>query len=117
PLNALLSWDPTFFASSYFVEISTSPAFGADVIETATVSNPSYEATQLQPFTLYFWRVTSANDCGSTPPEEVFVFQTGGSLCTPYVDDNPGLVIPGNETGSWSATLNISEDVEIDDIN
>jgi subtilisin-like proprotein convertase family protein len=117
PLNALLSWDPTFFASSYLVEISTSPAFGADVIETATVSSPSYEATQLQPFTLYFWRVTAANDCGNAPPQEAFVFQTGGSLCTPYVDDNPGLVIPGNQTGSWSATLNIGEDIEIDDIN
>lgn len=117
PLNAALSWDPTFFASEYFVEISTTPAFGADVIETATVSSPSYEATQLQPFTLYFWRVTASNACGIAPAQEAFVFQTEGTACELFFDENPGLTIPGNQTGEWSATLNIPEDVQIDDVN
>jgi subtilisin-like proprotein convertase family protein len=117
PLDVTLSWTPTFFASQYFVEISTTPAFGADVIQTATVTAPSYQASQLDPFTIYFWRVTPSNECGSAPVLEVFSFQTEGSLCEMFVNNAPGLTIPGNQTGSWSSTLNIGADDEIVDVN
>jgi subtilisin-like proprotein convertase family protein len=117
PLNTTLAWTPTFFASEYFVEISSSPAFGADIVETATVTSPSYQTSQLQQFAIYFWRVTPANICGSAPAEEVFSFMTEGSLCEAFTDNNPGLIIPSNQTGSWSSTLNILKDVEIADVN
>lgn len=117
PLDVTLSWTPASFASQYFIEISTTPAFGADVVETATVTTASYQATQLDPFTIYFWRVMPSNECGSAPVLEVFSFQTEGSLCEMFVNNAPGLTIPGNQTGSWSSTLNIGDDEEIVDIN
>jgi subtilisin-like proprotein convertase family protein len=116
-LDETLTWSTTFFADEYLIEIATSPAFGADVVESATVTNANYTPTGLEEFTIYFWRVTAINLCGESDIIEVFDFQTDGDYCTLFLDEDPGLNIPGNQTGDFTTSFDVSDDIEIDDIN
>lgn len=116
-LDSTLSWAASLQANEYLIEIATSPEFGSTIVESATVSSASYQPTSLEEFTIYYWRVTAANLCGSTMPSDVFSFQTIKNNCQQYTNDDPGLVIPDNGTGMYSSTLEIPDDLQIVDVN
>jgi subtilisin-like proprotein convertase family protein len=116
-LDSTLVWNSTFFADDYLVEIATSPEFGNTIVETATVSSAFYQPSQLEELTVYYWRVTPSNLCGSAVPSEVFSFQTLKNNCLLFVNDTPDLTIPPSGTGVYSSILNIPDDLQIVDIN
>ncbi len=115
--DSMLTWAADFAASEYFIEIATTPAFGADVVESATVSASNYTPVMLAPLTVYYWRVTPSNECGDGDISDWFSFQTLGGDCQIWEDTDPGLVIPDDGVGSFSTTLEVDEAFSIVDVN
>jgi len=116
-LDSVLAWNAALLADEYLIEIATSPAFDSTVVETATVTNSSYQPSQLEEGNIYYWRVTSANLCGSTVPSGIYSFQTVETDCRQYINDDPGLEIPDDGTGIYTSTLEITDSLEITDLN
>ena len=97
------SWVPAALPVPYTLEVDDDPAFGS-IEFTGTTSNPMLMLDiALDPDTLYYWRVTVQNPCGSS-------LSTIGTFLTRFAPArSPNLGIPdGNPTG-------ISDDLLVTD--
>ncbi len=74
PVSLTLSWAAVPNAASYFIEISTSPAFTS--ASTYTTSSTSQAVTGLSGGTLYYWRVTTTATFGSSGVSNSWTFTT-----------------------------------------
>ncbi|MEI6407746.1 MAG: zinc-dependent metalloprotease family protein [Bacteroidota bacterium] len=76
-----ISWAAVTYADAYLLEVATNPTFTAgSVVYTGTTVSTS-QTVALQGSTVYYWRVTPANQCGSGVASAASSFQTGGSSC------------------------------------
>lgn len=67
PRSPTLEWSAVSQVASYLVEVATDAGF-ASVVRSQTTSATSWQvAPQLGIDTVYYWRVTPGNACGSTP--------------------------------------------------
>ena len=112
-LSTTLQWTPAATASSYLIEIATSPAFGASIIETNTISGSTYSPQNLQELTIYYWRVKGENLCGESGFSNPFAFQTLQSDCFTYDSDDVPVEIPSNSTATVTSVLNVGDDFNI----
>ncbi len=72
----LLDWDAATQGTNYDLEISTNSNF-TNVVYAASTSDTSHTVqTNLDVFTLYYWRVQADNGCGVGPYSDVFSFTT-----------------------------------------
>ncbi|MBN1246119.1 MAG: S8 family serine peptidase [Anaerolineae bacterium] len=76
PITPLLSWDPQPGADLYTVEIATDVAFADPVYAITTTATTHTVTPPLHHAKTYFWRVHSANMCGSGPPSAAQTFTT-----------------------------------------
>ena len=75
------TWTAVPNVTEYTIEVATDPAF-TNIIESATVSNPSYDLVSvLEDGTVYYWRVQAANVCGTTD-SDIYSFTTVSASCT-----------------------------------
>ena len=108
-LNTNLVWDAMANASSYIIEIATTPGFGNDVVETASVSNNMYTTMNLQPLTVYYWRVRGVNNCGEGDVTSWYSFQTAGTGCTTYTSTDTPITISTSEAATINSFLTIGD--------
>ncbi len=113
PDETPLSWQAQPEAYAYRVELATSLAFGASVVESAIVAGPTYQPAGLDGLTVYYWRVTPLNACGEGPSSATAAFQTRQVTCLFFEDADPGLPIPPDEPGTNSTTLELPGDFPI----
>lgn len=77
PLTVLLTWKEAERATAYQVQVSTQPDFSTLRTDHGGISTMNLTLMNLQPQTLYFWRVRALNDAGESPFGEVRQFRTG----------------------------------------
>ncbi len=112
----ILEWTNADFAESYVIEIASSPDFSpANIIETATTEMNTYEMT-LTNNTVYYWRVQSVNTCG-TNLSTFFSFQTDNPNCNLYSSEDLPINISPDDSDTYVATIDISDDLTISDCN
>lgn len=76
PLQPTFAWTEIATADAYLLTVATDAPFSS-IIYTATVTSPSHTAKSLlEAGTLYFWRVTPSNSCGTGAVSTVFSFTT-----------------------------------------
>ncbi len=75
PRNPRLVWHPSASALSYRVQVATTGGFTTTVVDT-TVTDTLHQLSPLNANARYYWRVTAANDSGSSS-YAVAVFTTG----------------------------------------
>jgi len=116
--SSLLQWNAITSASSYLVQISTSPTF-ATITESATISGTSYQTTALTAGTINYWRVRPINSCTTGAFSEVYVFQIANDLCNTYSNVNfePDAIWSPNSNNAVSAKINITDNIVISDVN
>lgn len=96
----VLKWDAVESATSYLVEVSTSPDF-ATIFASAEVIDTSWQvAPALASSTRYYWRVRARNGCGLGAPASERVFGDG-------FDDTP---LPEAQAGFTFATTGVPGD-------
>lgn len=77
PLTVLLTWKEAERASAYQVQVSTQTDFSILRTDHSGISAMNLTLMNLQPQTVYFWRVRALNDAGASPFGEVRQFRTG----------------------------------------
>ena len=115
------SWVATPNASSYFLEISSSPDFadenilfakdmGLENVEDSAIFN-------LENSSLYFWRVTTFNDCVGSVTTETNIFSTQALNCRLYTADDLPLNISSGAPGIVQSVIDVGETGTVSDVN
>ena len=88
------TWQTTFGAESYVLEISQVNDFSSIVQSIPAITSTTYKlTTPLAQDAEYFWRVTAANSCGVGTPAAPYLIKTGGIVCNP-VSTAVSVIIP-----------------------
>jgi hypothetical protein len=75
--NALMLWNAVPNATHYRLQISKTNDFVTTVVDNASISNTFFEATNLEKFTQYYWRVRAISDVGAGDWSVTWSFTTG----------------------------------------
>lgn len=113
---AMLSWMADSNANSYLVEVASDSGF-ATIVETTSVSTTSYETTSLAVDTMYYWRVTPSNDCGSGTASTAFSFTTANIVCDSFASSDVPVTISNGPANTISSTVTITDGVDISDLD
>lgn len=115
-----LGWDNLVTASSYDIEVSTSPTF-ATTTESGTVNNATtYATTSLAAGTIYYWRVRPNNPCIAGSFGSIFSFQTANDVCITYDNEyfeNGDNVWEASGTNAVSARVDVPDNIILNDVN
>jgi len=117
--SVLLNWNALTSASSYIVEIAASPTFST-ILETATVTNNSYQTTSLTSGTLNYWRVRPVNSCITGANSETFVFQIASDFCKTYTNkyfENNDSTWEIGSTNAVSARMDIPDNIIVSKVS
>ena len=87
-LKPTLVWSADPLPVTYTVDIDDDPAFGSTDFTEVTANTTTMVGTELAPDTLFYWRVTAQNPCGST------VSGTGAFVTRVSHGNSPGTAIP-----------------------
>jgi subtilisin-like proprotein convertase family protein len=115
------TWAPSVNASSYLLEISSSPDFSDDnIIYSKNTGLENIEDSalfNLENSTLYFWRVTTFNDCVGSETTPINIFSTQALNCRVFASDDVPLNIPSGPAGSVTSEIDIAESGMVSDVN
>ena len=101
-----LSWAPNPGASTYTVQVASSPTFATPTVN-ATANQNTYSVTPgLQPQTTYYWRVRGTTACGTTPWSAVRSFTTGS--CLAALTQNTPVSISATGTPTVTSVLTVN---------
>ena len=87
-LSPLFSWVANPNALSYHFELSTDPGFSTTLHDETLTVNTLTLPISLEHDTVYYWRVSVSNDCGSGTPASAFSFTTQLAPVVLLVDDD-----------------------------
>ncbi len=73
-----LSWNASTGATSYQLQVSTSPTFSTTVFDQSNITSTSQQVSGLANNTLYYWRVNATNAGGTSPYSSTSSFTTTG---------------------------------------
>ncbi len=113
-----LTWIPSTRASSYRVEISTSPSFDQDLIVAEDIPSGSYElASVLSENSLYYWRVQPKNLCGTGDYSPTAAFHTLSLACNTLPSEDIPVNISQNNVVRRTSVMTISNPGVASDVN
>lgn len=118
-LNPVFSWNAVPFATTYRLQVSTSPTFASLVLDVPGWTATSYSlANALSNNTVYYWRVmVDGSECGFGAWSAVYSFQTPIINCGIYSSTNVPVVIPSASVDTVYSTLTIPQSLLITDVN
>jgi len=113
-----ISWAAVTYADAYLLEVATNPTFPAGSTVYSGTTTGTSQTVALQGSTVYYWRVTPSNQCGSGVASAASSFQTGGNLCSQLfpATDVPK-VISATAAVTVTSKLTISASSIINDAN
>ncbi len=115
PLNPSLSWTASAQAASYLVEVATDADF-TTIVYSDTVMDTIVDLSGLSSSTVYYWRVTAGNSCGTAVVSSTFAFRTEALVGECSIDQTTQVLLsegfesgaPGWTTGgtgnTWAAS-------------
>lgn len=109
------SWNAVTNADSYLLEIAEDPGFGTIVYSTNTSNTNVDLPSALTGETIYYWRVTSANNaCGAGNTSSIRSFETEACY---YYENNNTLPISSGPAADYSSTITITNGGDITDLD
>lgn len=116
--TSIFSWEEADGATEYIFTIANNPMFGDSTIFETTVTETTIELSGIAPNTVFYWQVTAVNDCGAGAPSETYSFQGLVESCFVYSEDiDPAAPFLVTDNGSSTYTLNVPDNINIDDVN
>ena len=111
------TWAPATNTDIYTLEVSNTPTFDSLVVNVQVADTARASTKFLEKSSLYFWRVKSANTCGTSTYSPVQVFGTETLACKNYEAKD----LPINITQSGKPTIEskviIADNFNIVDLN
>jgi hypothetical protein len=110
PDSPVLTWNPSFGATGYRVQVSTDAQFSTVVSEQTGLTTTSFSPTAtLAPATVYFWRVTADTPSGPVPADAApFSFTTIAPVpgdFTLVAPEDGAIGVPTRPTFEWTSSL------------
>jgi subtilisin family serine protease len=110
-LNPVLSWNSSYSATSYSLQVSTDQGFNTPLVDAQNLTTTSYNLTSLAENTTYYWRVNAENSIGTSAWSSTWTFTTTPPVVTL---DVPILSAPANGANNipiptplkWNAVTN-----------
>lgn len=111
-------WTGSPNATSYDIEIATSPNFGADVVEQASgLTGTSYiPAATLEDNTAYFWRIRGNNECSTGDWADPGSFHTKTQVCESKQYNGGNINISGIGLPYIQAPINIPQNGTVSEV-
>ena len=101
----VFEWQENPIYTSYDIQIATDIGF-TNLVETATVFETSFKASNLANGTTYFWRIRPRNICGEGSFGASFTFSTIGQSCV--IRSGTGLPIAISASGTPTITSKVT---------
>jgi hypothetical protein len=110
PGSPVLTWNPSFGATSYRVQISADAQFSTLVSDQSGLTTTSFSPTvTLAPGTVYFWRVIADTPSGPVPADAApFSFTTVAPVpgdFTLVAPESGSIGVPTRPTFEWTSSL------------
>jgi subtilisin-like proprotein convertase family protein len=115
-LTSTLNWEAEAVATSYEIEIAADIGFN-NVVETSTMIFTSYQPTNLQAETTYFWRVKPVNDCGEGVFSSPFSFTTIAIDCSVFPATELPISISEIDPQTITSVITVVDNLQVSDIN
>jgi len=77
--NPTFVWMRSAAATSYRFQLAKSENFASVLVDTSGLADTTFSVSQLQSYTIYFWRVKASNSVGISDWSTVFRFRTAQS--------------------------------------
>jgi subtilisin-like proprotein convertase family protein len=112
-------WEKRADATSYELQVATSPAFQAnDIVITRMVQDTQFASnTFLDKATIYFWRVRAINACRDGRWSETFAFNTEALSCNVFKSGELSINISATGLPVVETQLPVLVDAVISDVN
>ena len=104
--NPILSWSTQADADSYRIQVSKDPLF-KNIVYTALINTNQDILSNLDMYTVYYWRVFGINRCGESNTANTWSFQTLNIVCKDYTQTQD-LNISASGTSQVTSNLQIS---------
>lgn len=105
-IDKALIWRSPAGADTYHLQVSKNIAFTSTVIDTASYRSTGYTpTTELEPATLYYWRVRASNNAGMSDWSEIWSFSTVSFVAPPAAVT---LTLPAHEAVDQNSTVGFS---------
>ncbi len=109
------TWSAVAGATSYTLQASTDPAFGALVINQSGLTATSYTpGSALSYDTVYYWRVAAVNGCGSKV-SSIHAFRTEAPSCRTYASTDAPKTI--SDLTTIYSNLTVPDAFNVTDVN
>ena len=115
-INPSFIWEENVNHSAFDIEIAVNDTF-TTIVETATVSFPTYQSSGLQPETTYYWRIRPRNDCGQGTFSPLSSFTTSVINCAEFDTNDLPQEISAEGTPTISSIIFIPQDLRISDLD
>ena len=101
--------------ATYTIQVATDLAFGNVVLNQSGIATNSFSSGALSLATVYYWRVSVQNTCGTSIFSAVQQFTT--SSCTTTASANVPVNIPASGTPTVTSTLTVSQSGIINNVD
>ena len=108
------AWNAETELNSYTIDIATDIEF-SNIVESSTTEFQYHTSTSLNENQQYYWRVKEINECMTGENSLIYKFKTG--LVEDFsFSETVNTDIPDNDPDGISATINITDNIKIEDI-
>ncbi len=121
PININLNWSSPRGAEIYHIQVSIKKDFSSILVDEVLVDT-SYQLTNLEYFTTYFWRVKTKNNAGVSNWSNIYQFTTKLQAPQLIFPENNSEKIPLEVTLMWNSvfgaetyTLQLSKNLDFQD--
>lgn len=110
-----LKWNTDFNAAYYEVELADDENFTSITATTTTTFN-IYDVHNLNPSSIYYWRVRGINDCGTGSYSDVYSFQVASIDCATFKATDLPKTISDSRVNTVYSEINFEQDLPISSI-
>lgn len=114
-VNPQFEWEDGDNFNSFEIEIATDDAF-ANIVESGVSSANSYQSTNLESSTTYFWRVKPINNCAQGNFSAPFSFSTVLIDCLTVTAEGLPINISSGAPSTVSTSITVTQDLPISEI-
>ena len=112
-----LNWMSDVNADAYEIQIATNSDFTAIVEQATNLTTNAFSPQLLAVKTMYYWRVRSKNNCGTSSYSTVFNFTTANEICGVNNSTDTPKSIPDNNPTGVNSIINVTNNKLITDVN
>jgi len=113
----ILNWMSDVNADSYEIQIATNSGFTTIIEQASNLTTNTFLPQLLTIKTMYYWRVQSKNNCGTSSYSTIFNFTTANEICEVNNSTDIPKSIPDNNPTGVSSIINVTNNKLITDVN